>query len=151
MYLLLTAPKRLRRMLRAQFVIPVPEKLKRISGRARQRGECPRPAPARSASPHGTAQLPVPPRTSPRTPTGRASSRRERPGTAPTVQVPSGVLWSGKELNLLSNYSPVSRMRMSGQGRAAWVCFSKEGLLHWLTQALSCYRDTCISSSPPCQ
>ena len=42
-------------------------------------------------------------------------------------------------------------MRMSGQGRAAWVCFSKEGLLHWLTQALSCYRDTCISSSPPCQ
>lgn len=42
-------------------------------------------------------------------------------------------------------------MRISGAGRTAWFCFFKESLLHWLTQPLSCYRHTCISSSPPCQ
>lgn len=69
------------------------------------------------AGPTPPAHLPVPPWTTPWPQTGtqgRAGSCRERPGTAPTAQVPTRELLRWKELNFLSNYPPISRMRISG-------------------------------------
>lgn len=79
-HLPLTVPKQLCRLLRAWFVKSVPEKLKRISGRARQRRESPCPALGRTNSTS----------TSPRTAVDHPMATNRRPGQSRQLQGKAG-------------------------------------------------------------